>query len=89
MAVDINNGFINQRPDGVENEFEANKKMQSNPGGLPIGDYMISQPDSNLHNVYLQQAYPENTVWNTDYNNEWRNKYHQNRKFVIQGTNTT
>ena len=68
MAVDINNGFINQRPDGVENEFEANKKMQSNPGGLPIGDYMISQPDSNLHNVYLQQAYPENTVWNTGLN---------------------
>ena len=68
MAVDINNGFITPRPDGIESEFEANKRMESNPGGLPIGDYMISQPDSTLHNVYLQQAYPENTVWNTGLN---------------------
>ena len=65
MAIDINNGFITVRPDNVEQEFEANKRLQSNPGGLPIGDYMISQPDSRSFNVYDQQRFPNTTVWNT------------------------
>ena len=27
MAIDINNGFITVRPDNVEQEFEANKRL--------------------------------------------------------------
>jgi len=65
MAIDINNGFITVRPDNVEEEFEANKRLQSNPGGLPIGDYMISKPDSRFFNVYHNQRFPDTTVWNT------------------------